>query len=39
MSKINVEEFGTSASSEDVLEYANFDIASIYKKVYNLIKK
>ena len=36
---INVEEFGTSASSEDVLEYANFDIASIYKKVYNLIKK
>ena len=36
---INVEEFGTCASSEDVLEYANFDIASIYKKVYNLIKK
>lgn len=36
---INVESFGTSASSDDVLEYANFDIASIYKKVYNLIKK
>jgi len=36
---INIESFGTSASSEDVLEYANFDIASIYKKVYNLIKK
>ena len=36
---LNIESFGTSASSEDVLEYANFDIASIYKKVYNLIKK
>lgn len=36
---INVESFGTSASSDDVLEYANFDIASIYKKVYSLIKK
>lgn len=36
---INIEAFGKSGDSEDVLEYANFDIASIYKKVYNLIKK
>ncbi len=36
---INVESFGISACSDDVLEYANYDIASIYKKVYNLIKK
>ena len=36
---INIESFGISASSDDVLKYANFDISSIYKKVYNLIKK
>ena len=36
---INIEDFGKSGDSDDVLEYANFDIASIYKKVYNLIKK
>ena len=36
---INIEDFGKSGDSDDVLESANFDIASIYKKVYNLIKK
>ena len=36
---INIEEFGKSGDSNDVLEYLHFDIASIYKKVYNLIKK
>lgn len=35
---INIEDFGKSGDSDDVLEYAKFDIASIYKKVYNLIK-
>lgn len=36
---INITKFGTSAKEEDVLEYVGFDIASIYKKVYNLINK
>lgn len=36
---INIEDFGKSGDSDDVLESANFDIATIYKKVYNLIKK
>lgn len=34
---INITKFGASGSSDDVLEYVDFDIASIYKKVYNLI--
>ena len=36
---INITKFGKSASCEDVLEYVNFDIASIFKKVYNIINK
>jgi len=36
---INIESFGTSGNSDDVLEYVDFDIVSIYKKIYNLVKK
>ena len=36
---INIEKFGASGSEEDVLEYVGFDIANIYKKVYNIISK
>ena len=35
---INITKFGASGDSEDVLKYVDFDIASIYKKVYNIIK-
>lgn len=35
---INITKFGASGDSEDVLKYLDFDIASIYKKVYNIIK-
>ena len=35
---INITNFGASGSFEDVLEYANFDVATIYKNVYKLIK-
>ena len=36
---INIEKFGASGSEEDVLEYVGFDIANIYKKVYDIISK
>ena len=36
---INITKFGASGNEEDVLEYVGFDIATIYKKVYNIINK
>lgn len=34
---INITKFGASGNGEDVLEYVGFDIATIYKKVYEII--
>ena len=36
---INITKFGASGNEEDVLEYVGFDIATIYKKVYDIINK
>ena len=36
---INITKFGASGSEDDVVEYVEFDIATIYKKVYNIINK
>ena len=35
---INITKFGASGDADDVLEYVDFDIASIYKKAYKIIK-
>lgn len=35
---INITRFGASGDADDVLEYVDFDIASIYKKAYKIIK-
>lgn len=35
---INITSFGASGDADDVLEYVDFDIASIYKKAYKIIK-
>lgn len=35
---INITKFGASGESDDVLKYVDFDISSIYKRIYNIIK-